>query len=155
MQIRFQTLSGRDYLGAVDRDAHIRAARRRQALDALAAEQDREAMLVEQLEDIVAEADGARLDADAFAQMSPDDARLARTALGLDGDADSDAEAEVDGDDFGFSLNLEDDEAETGAADPEDLEAEIARLQEVIESSRRVQAALERYLALLSGQAVA
>jgi hypothetical protein len=134
----------------VDRDAHIRAARRRQALDALAAEQDREAMLVEQLEDIVAEADGARLDADAFAQMSPDDARLARTALGLDGDADSDAEAEVDGDDFGFSLDLEDDEA-----DPEDLEAEIARLQEVIESSRRVQAALERYLALLSGQAVA
>jgi hypothetical protein len=150
MQIRFQTLSGRDYLGAVDRDAHIRAARRRQALDALAAEQDREAMLVEQLEDIVAEADGARLDADAFAQMSPDDARLARTALGLDGDADSDAEAEVDGDDFGFSFDLEDDEA-----DPEDLEAEIARLQEVIESSRRVQAALERYLALLSGQAVA
>jgi hypothetical protein len=143
MQIRFQTLSGRDYLGAVDRDAHVRAARRRQALDALAAEQDRETMLVEQLEDIVAEADGARLDADAFAQMSPDDARLARTALGLDGDADSDAEAEVD------------DEAETGAADPEDLEAEIARLQEVIESSRRVQAALERYLALLSGQAVA
>jgi hypothetical protein len=150
MQIRFQTLSGRDYLGAVDRDAHVRAARRRQALDALAAEQDREAMLVEQLEDIVAEADGARLDADAFAQMSPDDARLARTALGLDGDADSDPEAEVDGDDFGFSLDLEDDEA-----DPEDLEAEIARLQEVIESSRRVQAALERYLALLSGQAVA
>jgi hypothetical protein len=150
MQIRFQTLSGRDYLGAVDRDAHVRAARRRQALDALAVEQDRETMLVEQLEDIVAEADGARLDADAFAQMSPDDARLARTALGLDGDADSDAEAEVDGDDFGFSFDLEDDEA-----DPEDLEAEIARLQEVIESSRRVQAALERYLALLSGQAVA
>jgi hypothetical protein len=41
------------------------------------------------------------------------------------------------------------------ADDPEELEAEIARLQEVIESSRRVQAALERYLALLSGTPVA
>jgi hypothetical protein len=126
----------------VNRDAHVRASRRRQAVDALAAEQDREAMLVEQLEDVLAEADGARLDADLFAQMSPGDASLARTALGLDEDPGPEAEPE-------------DDEAETGAADPDDLEEEIARLQDVIESSRRVQAALERYLALLSGQPVA
>ena len=53
-------------------------------------------------------------------------------------------------DDFEFSLDLEDDEAELDADDPDDLETEIARLQEVIESSRRVQAALERYLTLLS-----
>ena len=114
-------------------------------------------MLVEQLEDVLAEAEGARLDDELFAQLSADDAGLARTALGLDVDAEPDAEpeAEEDSGDFEFSLDLEDDEAEMDADDPEDLEAEIARLQEVIESSRRVQAALERYLALLSGTPVA
>jgi hypothetical protein len=49
-----------DYVGAVDtdasRDAHLRNARRRQAQDALAFERDREAMLVSELEDILAEA---------------------------------------------------------------------------------------------------
>jgi hypothetical protein len=141
----------------VDRDAHVRASRRRQAVDALRVEQDREAMLVEQLEDVLAEADGARLDEDLFAEMSPDEAELARTALGLDVDAEPDAEPEEDEEgDFGFSLDLEDGEAEWAVAEePDDLEAEIARLQDVIESSRRVQGALERYLALLSGEPVA
>ncbi len=56
-----------DYVGAVDtnanRDAHLRAARRRQAQEALAFERDREAMLVSELEDVLAEAEGPRLDA--------------------------------------------------------------------------------------------
>jgi hypothetical protein len=143
-----------DYLGRVDRDAHVRAARRRQALDALAFERNREAMLVGQLEDVLAEVDGARLDADLFAQMSPDDVRLVQVALGEDMAAEAGEEAEPEDDAFGFSLDVEDDETETGEARPNDVEAEIARLQDVLESSRRVQEALERYLALLAGQPV-
>jgi hypothetical protein len=155
------TRSGRDgweavdYLGSVDRDAHVRAARRRQALDALAVEQDLEAMLVGQLEDVLAEVEGARLDADLFAQMSPDDVRLVQAALGADLAAEPGEEPEPADDDFGFSLDLEDDPAQTGEVRADDVEAEIARLQEVLEASRRAQAALERYLALLAGQPVA
>jgi hypothetical protein len=135
----------------------VRAARRRQALDALAFEQEREAMLVEQLEDVLAEAEGARLDAGLFAQMSPHEARLVRAALGEAVNGGTWQEAEEDGEpdgDFGLALDFEDDDAdlETGAAD--DVEAEVARLREVVESSRLVQAALQRYLALLSAQPV-
>jgi len=122
-----------------DRDALVRAARRRQALDALAFEQDRAAMLAEQLEDVLAEVEGARLDAALFAKMSADDAGLVRAALGEDRAPQPDEDAEP----------ADDDDAETGA-DQDDVEAEIVRLQEELESSRRAQAALEQYLELLS-----
>ena len=139
---------------APDRDAQVRAARRRQALDALRFEQEREAMLVEQLEDVLAEAEGARLDADLFAQMSLDDARLVQAALdgALNGEPWQEAEENVepDEDDFGLSLDFEDDGADPDAAATDEVEAEVARLEEVIESSRLVQAALQRYLALLA-----
>jgi hypothetical protein len=138
----------------VDRDAHVRAARRRQALEALAFEEDREAVLVEQLEDVLAEVEGTGLDAGLFAQMSSDDAQLVRAALGEVEVGGPGEEAEPDDDDFGLSLDFDDDDAETDAAGPDDVEAEIARLQDVLESSRRVQAALRQYLALLSGQPV-
>jgi hypothetical protein len=140
----------------MDRDAQVRAARRRQALDALAFEQEREAMLVEQLEDVLAEADGARLDAGLFAQMSPDEARLVQAALGeaVNGGTWQEAGEGVEpDDDFGLSLDLEDD-ADLDAAATDDVEAEVARLREVLESSRLLQAALQRYLALLSAQPV-
>jgi hypothetical protein len=141
----------------MDRDAQVRAARRRQALDALAFEQEREAMLVEQLEDVLAEADGARLDAGLFAQMSPDEARLVQAALGeaVNGGTWQEAGEGVEPDDeFGLSPDLEDDDADLDAAATDDIEAEVARLQEVLESSRLLQAALQRYLALLSAQPV-
>jgi hypothetical protein len=134
---------------SLDRDAHVRAARRRQAVDALAFEQDREAMLVGQLEDVLAEVEGARLDADLFAQMSPDDAGLVRAALGQNVNADPD-EAEPEDDDFGFPVDFDAGEAETNETEQDDVEEEIARLQAELGSSRRVQAALERYLELLS-----
>jgi hypothetical protein len=140
----------------MDRDAQVRAARRRQALDALAFEQEREAMLVEQLEDVLAEADGARLDAGLFAQMSPDEARLVQAALGeaVNGGTWQEAGEGVEpDDDFGLSLDLEDD-ADLDAAATDDVEAEVARLREVLESSLLLQAALQRYLALLSAQPV-
>jgi len=134
---------------AVDRDAHVRSARRRQVLDALAFEQEREAMLVEQLEDVLAEVEGARLDAGLFAQMSPDEARLVQAALGeaVNGGTWQEAEEDVE-------LDFEDNDDDLAAAATDDDEAEVARLREVIESSRLVQAALQRYLALLSAQPV-
>ena len=76
-----------DYLGSVDRDAHVRAARRRQALDALEFERDREEMLAVELEDVLAGVDGKRVDAAVFAQMSSEDVRLVREAIGGDGSA--------------------------------------------------------------------
>ena len=141
----------------MDRDAQVRAARRRQALDALAFEQEREAMLVEQLEDVLAEADGARLDAGLFAQMSPDEARLVQAALGeaVNGGTWQEAGEGVElDDDSGLSVDLEDDDADLDAAGTDDVEAEVVRLREVLESSRLLQAALQRYLALLSAQPV-
>jgi hypothetical protein len=130
-------------LAFVDRDAHVRAARRRQALDALAFEQDRAAMLVGVLEDVLAELEGARLDAALFAKMSPDDAGLVRAALGEDREPEPDEEVEA----------ADDDEAEPDAGQ-DDVEAEIVRLQEELDSSRRVQAALEQYLELLASAPV-
>jgi chromosome segregation ATPase len=138
-------------LAPVDRDAHVRAARRRQALDALAFEQDREAVLVEQLEDVLAEIEGARLDTDLFAQMTADEAQLVRTALGEDTayEPEEEEEPDSDADDAGT------DEAAEDAEDPEDeVEAEVVRLQSEIERSRGVQAALERYLELVAQQPV-
>ena len=123
----------------MDRDAHVRAARRREALDALEFERQREVMLAEQLGDILAEADGPGLDASLFEQMSEEDASLVAVALGqvepvFDPDEEDEEEA-------GFG-----DESEDGAG----VEEEAARLQEEIESSQRIQAALSRYLDLLA-----
>jgi hypothetical protein len=127
-----------DYRGFVDRAAHARAALRRQAEDALAFERDREAMLTVELQDVVAEVHGPEIDEEVFAALTPEDALLVRAALG--------GGQRVDDDD-----DVEDEES---GDDPEDAEAageeEIARLQAEIESSRRSQAALERYLELLA-----
>jgi hypothetical protein len=131
-------------LAPVDRDAHVRAARRRQALDALTFERDREAVLVEELEDVLADVDGARLDADAFAQMSLDEAHLVRAALGEDEHTDAGPEQEAE---TGTGEAVEDAESAEDEA-----ESEVVRLQAEIDGSRRAQAALERYLELVSPQ---
>jgi hypothetical protein len=89
--------------------------------------------------------------------MSPDEARLVQAALGeaVNGGTWQEAGEGVEPDDeFGLSLDLEDDNADLDAAATDDIEAEVARLQEVLESSRLLQAALQRYLALLSAQPV-
>jgi hypothetical protein len=122
----------------VDRDAHVRAARRRQAQDALEFERDRAEMLATELEDVLAGADGRRVDADVFAQMSPEDVQLVRAALGNDA-------AVID------RVNRDDLEplADSDAVSRE-LEEEISRLESELLSSRRLQGALERYLGALS-----
>jgi hypothetical protein len=116
----------------VDREALVRRARRRQALDALAFERDRAALLTEQLEEMVASLDGPQFDAAVYAELSPDDLQLVRAAL-RDDDLDESA-LDDDGDD---------------TADPEEDEGEILRLQGELDLSARAQAALERYLEVL------
>jgi hypothetical protein len=138
----------------VDREALVRASRRRLALDALAFEQDREAVLLGELEDLVAELEGARLDVDLFAQMSPAQAELVRAALGADAvSADDDEPPEADGEE-GSSLvdrdAIDAGKPEADDIDDDDVADEILRLREALESSRRVQAALRAYLELLS-----
>jgi hypothetical protein len=112
-------------------------------LDALAFERDREAELLAQLEDTVADADGSRLDDEVFAQMDADEVELVREALGGGPELEFDEETEEDAFDVSFD--------DAGAEDEGDpVEDELARLQAEVESSRRIQAALERYAELLS-----
>ena len=128
----------------MDLDAIARAQRRRRALDALEFERSREAALRDQLEELIAELEGGRIDEEAFARMAAEDVELIRSAL-----ADTSAE------DFDFGEEVADGWlAENEPADPEaereERLAEIARLEEEIAASQRRQQAFERYLKALS-----
>lgn len=117
-----------------------RAARRRQAEEELQSERERADTLREEIERLVGELDGPRIDEAAFARMDPEDAAIVRELV----QAEELPEDETEG-------WLTDDDGEVGEAlDPRaEAEEEIARLQgEVAESSRRQQA-LERYLEAL------
>ena len=115
----------------VDRDAIARSQRRRQIEEARAEEQRREVVLTEQLEEVVTEQEGARVDAEAFVRMEPEHAALVREVLEVPVYLD-------DLDDGDEPVAGEDAEAEA--------EAEIARLQSEIVESRRRQLAYQRYL---------
>lgn len=124
----------------MDRAAIAREGRRAHALEALAFEREREQALDAQLRQVVLEAEGAHVDALAFAQLTHDDVSRVREALGtLDGEALDD---EPPGDD----------EPE-GTADDDDVgpETEIRRLEEELERCRAVQRALERFVEALDG----
>ena len=130
----------------MDRDAIARAQRRRQALEALEFERNRETGLSEQIEEIVAEAEGPRIDEEAFARMTPEDAAVLRTVLQLDGEPFAEDEALPEDDWLGPSEeSSEPDPDETG----DDAEEEIARLQAEVAESRRRQEVLERYIEAL------
>ena len=116
-------------------------------------------MLVSELEDILAEAEGPTLDAGMFARMSPEQAELVRSALGQGAGSDGTEELDALDEDDGFAWSLEHGYG-AGAGETDDpaeyaVEEEVARLQAEIDSSRRVQAALEAYLELLAGPSVA
>lgn len=115
----------------MDRDAIARSQRRRQIEEARAEEQGRERALAERLEEVVTEREGARVDAEAFARMEPEDVALVREVL----DA---AVFFEDEDDTGEPDADEDTEVE--------VEAEIARLQGEVAESQRRQLAYLRYL---------
>jgi hypothetical protein len=133
--------SARSYLCSVDVEAIARAQRRRQAQDALEFEHDREAVLQEQLEAVVAEVEGPRIDEEAFARMPPEDAALAREILvsGLDGE-----DPDLDPLDEEWLV-----EADTPEDEAESFEDEVGRLQDEIAESRRLQQALTSYLRAL------
>src|SRR5438128_1534649 len=78
--------SGLTIVLGVDRDAIAREQRRRQAQEALEFERDRASSLEEQVEAIVAELEGPRIDEETLATMAPEDVEVVRAALLLDGD---------------------------------------------------------------------
>ena len=112
--------------------------RRRQALEALEFEREREVALRGALEQTAADLEGADIDEAAFAQMTAEEAEMVRNAIGEVGDFELT-------DDFGEEwISFESDE-ERRAEHAE----EIVRLQGELADSRRRQGALERYLELL------
>jgi hypothetical protein len=124
----------------VDREAIAREVRRRQAQEALDFERERELTLKEQVELVVAEVEGARVDEAAFARMSPEDAAIVRAELNPPMPyTEADPGFFFERDDL---INL--DEEET---DPQ--EAELARLDVELEDCRRRQRAFEAYLEAL------
>lgn len=118
--------------------------RRRAIGEALELEREREAALLEQLEEIFAELEGPALDEEALARIDPDDADLVRTVLpGYDADDEGpDGEQEED---WLAVVELD------PAAEREELLAEVARLQQEIALSRRRRDAYVRYVEALDG----
>jgi hypothetical protein len=125
----------------VDVDEIVRGQRRRQALDALEFERDREIAVLRQIEEVLTELEGSRIDQAAFARMAPEDVTLVRGVL--------DPGSDEPGDEF----DLE------GLLTPEspteirlEREAERVRLERVIADSRGRQRALERYMKALEAK---
>jgi hypothetical protein len=131
----------------VDLREIARSQRRRQALEALEFERDREAALRGQLEETVTELEGPNVDEETFAGMDPEDVEIVRQALLETGGAFEGTLADEGGEDWleEFRLNGESSEDER-----EEQLGEVARLEGEIEESRRRQRALERYLDALA-----
>jgi hypothetical protein len=131
-----------DYRCRVDRDAIARAQRLRQANEALEFERNRTTSLTEQIEEIVAEAEGPRIDEEAFTRMTPEDAAAVRTILQPDGDPLGEEDW------LGFTEDAAEHDPDDDADGPEE---EIARLEAEIAESRSRREALERYIEALGG----
>ena len=107
-----------------------RARRRRELGEALGEEREREAALLEQVELVVTEEEGARIDRELLELLEPAEAALLADLFTVSNDDEED------------ELEWEDDGAEAA-------EDEVARLLEEIEHSRARQRALERAVQLL------
>ena len=119
----------------MDRDAIARAGRRREVLDALEFERDRETALRDQIDAVVLEEEGPRIDRATKALLGPVELALLDDILG---------EPPVYDDPFDSGF-ISFDEADDTAAD----ESEIERLEGEVERSQARQHALERLAALL------
>ncbi len=128
----------------MDVDVIVSARRRQQVLEALEFERDREAAVGSQIEDILTELEGSRIDEAAFQHLTPEDVVLVRQVLEPDSVADED-EDELDHQGR-LSANAR---AEIRA----EQESERVRLEEVLADSRSRQRALERYLEALQARA--
>lgn len=121
----------------MDRDAIVRSRRRDQALEALEFERERERALAHQVGAILVEAEGPRVDQEAFGRMEEVDVALVRELL---------FEPEWAFEEEGVELG-EDPDAELAAAGVD--EDEIGRLESEIARCRDRQRALERYMEAL------
>ncbi|MGL6278775.1 MAG: hypothetical protein ACRC50_04370 [Gaiella sp.] len=127
--------SGSSILSAVlDRDAIARARRRRELEEALVDETERELALREQVEAIVLEAEGPRIDAALRAALSPEDVDVLAEVLAGDDAATAEAAWEDE-----WELEVE----------PLDLDAALARLGAEIDACAARRDALTRAIALL------
>ena len=127
----------------MDSEAIARNQRRRLIGEAVELEQGTEAALLEQLEETVAELEGPRIDEEAFARMTPEDADVVRTVLGGQSPGEAILEEEPVEDWLAPEADPE--------AENQELLAEIARLEEEIARSRRRREAFERYVDALDG----
>jgi hypothetical protein len=126
----------------MDRDAIARG-RRRQAEEALEVERDRIAMLEAEVEDLITQLNGARIDEAAFAAMQPEDVETVRSIFEPASDFEVDEEWAADeGDEAPEEPAFEEDEEDPTA----EIEGEISRLEAEIADSRQRRQALERYL---------
>ncbi|HEU0247076.1 MAG TPA: hypothetical protein VFR38_08335 [Gaiellaceae bacterium] len=117
--------------------------RRRAIGEAVELEREREAALLEQLEEMFAELEGPALDEEVLAQIAPADAELVRSVLrGYDADEESPEAGESDED---WLAVVQPDPA----TERDELLAEVARLQQEIALSRRRRDAYERYVEAL------
>lgn len=114
----------------MDRVAVARRQRRKHVEQALEEERGREEALAEQLDAVVAEVEGPRLDELAFARMQPEDVAIVRDALGV-------------------LAPFEGDEVDETELDGAGADEEIARLQDEIADSQRRQRAYASYLQAL------
>ncbi len=126
------------YLVAVDVDGIVRARRRRLVLDALEFERNRQTALLDQIDEVLTELEGSRIDEEAFARMAPEDVTLVREVLDPGRD-DAEDEFDLEG-----ALT-----AESPAEIRREREAERVRLEQVITASISRQQALERYVEAL------
>ena len=124
----------------MDRGAIAREGRRAQALDALTFEREREEALRAQLSEVVLEEDAGRVDAEAFARMSPDDVTRVREALG--GEDGNDLETTT-------SRSTTQTSRTTTKTTSTSKRSRGCRVQ--IERCRASQDALERYVEALDG----
>ena len=104
------------------------------------------AMLEGEIEDLIAQLHGGRIDEEVFATMQPDDVETVRELLGPSPDFEVDEEwAPTEHDTL-------DEDARAGAGGGlrrRSIEAEITRLESEIEIAKQRRQALERYLEAL------
>jgi hypothetical protein len=125
----------------VDREAIARNVRRRQAQESLDFEREREETLKEQIELVIGEAESSRIDAAAFARMSPEDVAIVKAEFNPLPYEDDDPGNFFERDDvFNFDIDLEE-------VDPH--AEELARLNEEVEQCRRRQQAFAAYIEAL------
>jgi hypothetical protein len=119
----------------VDREAVAREVRRRQVTESLDFEREREKTIDEQIELVIVEIEGPKVDAVVFERMSAEDAVLVKEELAL---PDSGGGDFIERDDVIWLDEPADERA-----------AELARLNEELVDCRRRQRAFEAYLAAL------